>query len=195
MAKVNNKTLKKFFKIFLEINIIANMVMVLFSCENSLDKVKEFIDTDTINGVLAYDVAFSRSDSGFVQAKLMAPVMHSTEGDSAILEFPKGFVAYLYEENGLPTSKIRGDYGIRYEQEDMLFAKDSVVVENLETKETLYTETLYWNQKTKKIYTRNSVKITSPDKIVYGDSLNANEDFSQRVIHGMRATLEIEDEE
>ena len=195
MAKVNNKTLKKFFKIFLEINIIANMVMVLFSCENSLDKVKEFIDTDTINGVLAYDVTFSRSDSGFVQAKLIAPVMHSTEGDSAILEFPKGFVAYLYEENGLPTSKIRGDYGIRYEQEDMLFAKDSVVVENLETKETLYTETLYWNQKTKKIYTRNSVKITSPDKIVYGDSLNANEDFSQRVIHGMRATLEIEDEE
>ena len=69
------------------------MVMVLFSCSNSLDKVKEFIDTDTINGVMAYDVVITRSDSGFVQAKLIADVMHSTEGDSAILEFPKGFVA------------------------------------------------------------------------------------------------------
>jgi hypothetical protein len=68
-------------------------------------------------------------------------------------------------------------------------------VENLETQETMFTETLYWNQKTKKIYTRNFVKITSPDKVIYGDSLNANEDFTQRVIHGMRATLEIEDEE
>ena len=169
--------------------------MVLFSCENSLDKVKEFIDTDTINGVLAYNIVFTRSDSGFVQAKLMAPVMHSTEGDSSILEFPKGFVAYLYEKNSFPTSKIKGDYGIRYEKDEMLFAKDNVVVENLKSKETLFTETLYWNQKKKKIYTQNAVKITSPDKIIYGDSLNANEDFSQRVIHGMRATLEIEDEE
>ena len=171
------------------------MVMVLFSCENSLDKVKEFIDTDTINGVLAYNVVFTRSDSGFVQAKLIAPVMHSIEGDSAILEFPKGFVAYLYDSNKNPSSKISGDYGIRHDKEEMLFAKNNVIVENLTTKETLFTETLYWNQNTKKIYTRNAVKITSPDKIIYGDSLNANESFSQRVIHGMRATLEIEDEE
>ena len=169
--------------------------MVLFSCENSLDKVKEFIDTDTINGVLAYNVVFTRSDSGFVQAKLMAPVMHSMEGDSALLEFPKGFVAYIYDNNRTPSSKISGDYGIRHDKEEMLFAKNNVIVENLTTKETLFTETLYWNQSTKKIYTRNAVKITSPDKIIYGDSLNANVYFSQRVIHGMRATLEIEDEE
>ena len=187
--------MKRILKIFIEINIIANMVMVLFSCENSLDKVKEFIDTDTINGVLAYNVDFTRSDSGLVQAKLMAPVMHSTEGDSAILEFTQGFVAYMYGKNGKPSSKISGDYGIRHEYNEMLFAKDNVIVENLETKETLFTETLYWNQREKKIYTRNAVKITSPDKIIYGDSLNANETFSQRVIHGMRATLEIDEEE
>lgn len=169
--------------------------MVLFSCENSLDKVKQFVDIDTLNGVMAYDVVITRSDSGFVQAKLMAPVMHNIEGDSAILEFPKGFIAFLYEKDTIPTSKIRGEYGIRYDKEELMFAKDSVVVENLETQETLFTETLYWNQKNKKIYTRNFVKITSPDKIIYGDSLDANEDFTQRVIHGMRATLEIEDEE
>ena len=169
--------------------------MVLFSCENSLDKVKEFIDTDTINGVLAYDINMTRSDSGIVQAKLLAPVMHSKEGDSSILEFPNGFLAYLYEGDTFATSKISADYGIRYDAQELMFAKDNVVVENLNTKETLFTETLYWNQKTKKIYTRKPVKIISPDKIIYGDSLNANEDFTQRVIHGMSATLEIEDEE
>ena len=171
------------------------MVMVLFSCANSLDKVKEFIDTDTINGVLAYDVTITRSDSGFVQARLVSDVMHSVEGDSAVLEFPKGFVAYIYERNRDTSTMIRGDYGIRYDNEELVFIKDSVVVENIKTKETLFTETLYWNQKTKEIYTRNVVKIVSPDKIIFGDSLNANEDFTQRVIHGMRATLEIEDEE
>ena len=171
------------------------MVMVLFSCENSLDKVKEFIDTDTINGVLAYHINMTRSDSGIVQAKLIAPVMHSKEGDSAILEFPKGFLAYLYEGDTSATSKISANYGIRYEEQELMFAKDDVVVENIDTKETLFTETLYWDQKAKKIYTRNPVKIVSPDKIIFGDSLNANEDFTQRVIHGMSATLEIEDDE
>lgn len=170
------------------------MVMVLFSCENSLDKVKEFIDTDSINGVLAYDIIMTRSDSGYVQAKLIAPVMHSKEGDSAILEFPKGFLAYIYERDTIATSKIQAEYGIRYNEQELVLAKDNVIVENLNTKETLFTETLYWNQKTKKISTRNPVKIISPDKIILGDSLNANEDFSQRVIHGMNATLEIEDE-
>ena len=90
---------------------------------------------------------------------------------------------------------IRGDYGIRYDKDELIFIRDSVVVENLKSKETLYTETLFWNQKNKRIYTRNAVKIVSPDKIIFGDSLNANEDFTQRVIHGMHATLEIEDEE
>lgn len=171
------------------------MAMVLFSCENSLDKVKEFIDTDTINGMLAYDVVFTRSDSGIVQARLIAPVMHKVEGDTGVLEFPKGFIAYMYDNDTVPTSKIRADFGIQYEQKELILAKDSVVVENLETKEALFTETLFWNQKNKKIYTNNFVKITSPDKIVFGDSLTANEDFTQRVIHGMKATLEIEDDE
>ena len=168
---------------------------MLFSCENPLDKVKEFIDTDTINGVLAYDVVFTRSDSGFVQAKLIAPVMHNIEGDSAILEFPNGFIAYTYERDSVPVSKIRGDYGIRYEKDELIFVKDSVVVENLESKETMFTETLWWNQKTRKVHTRNFVKIVSPDKVIFGDSLTANDDFTQRVIHGMHATLEVEDEE
>jgi LPS export ABC transporter protein LptC len=187
--------MKRILKIFIEINIIANMVMVLFSCENSLDRVKEFIDTDTINGVLAYNVVITRSDSGFVQARLMAPVMHSMEGDSSILEFPKGFEVYILDRNNVPTSKIRGDYGIRYDKDELVFIKDSVVVENFENQEMMLTETLFWNQKTSKIYTRNPVEIKSPDKVIYGDSLNANENFSQRVIHGMRATLEIDDEE
>ena len=110
------------------------MVMVLFSCENSLDKVKEFIDTDTINGVLAYDVTITRSDSGIVQAKLVADIMHSVEGDSAILEFPKGFVANIYDKNNEPSTMIRGDYGIRYEREELVFIKDSVVVHDMTSK-------------------------------------------------------------
>ena len=93
------------------------------------------------------------------------------------------------------SAKISANYGVMYEDDDLLFARNNVVVENIDTKETLETETLYWNQKTKKIYTRNYVKISSPDKVIFGDSLEADENFTKRIIHGVRATLEIEDTE
>lgn len=176
-------------------NIMIILAMMLFSCENSIEKVKQFIDTDTINGVLAYDVTITRSDSGFVQAKLMTQVMHNKKGEKAVLEFPKGFCAFIYERDTLPISKITANYGIRYNEKELVFARDNVIVENIKTQEILYTETLYWNQKTKKIYTNNFVKITTPDKVIFGDSLTANEDFSQRVIHGIRATLELDEDE
>ena len=172
---------------------------MLFSCENSIKDVKQFIDYDTISGLMAYDVVVERSDSGMLVAKLSAPVMRSLDvenADSSMLEFPKGFTAYVYDNGDTaPTSMIRGDYGVNYEKKELVMAQHNVVVTNLKTQETLETQTLFWDQKKKKIYTSNFVKITSPDKIVFGDSLTANEDFSRREIFGIRATIEIEEDE
>ena len=189
--------MKKLIYIILEINIIATFVMMLFSCENSMEKVKEFIDYDTLRGLMAYDVVIERSDSGMLVARLSAPVMLSVDDtDSTILEFPKGFIAHMYDGNDTaPTSMIRGDYGVNYEKRGLVLAKQNVVVKNIETQEVLETESLFWDQNKKKIYTSTFVKITSPEKVIFGDSMTANEDFSRREIFGIRATIEMEDDE
>ena len=170
--------------------------MMLFSCENSMEKVKQFIDYDTISGLMAYDVVIERSDSGHMTAKLIAPVMRSLDDqDSALLEFPKGFIAYMYENDTTPSAKISGDYGVNYERRELVMAKHNVVVENIETQEVLETENLFWDQRAKKIYTGSMVKISSPDKIIFGDSLTANESFTRREIFGIRATIELDEDE
>ena len=183
----------------MEINIIAHLVMMLFSCENSIKDVKQFIDYDTISGLMAYDVVVERSDSGMLVAKLSAPVMISLDNDNAdssMLEFPKGFTAYMFDiGDTTPTSMIRGDYGVNFEKKELVIARHNVVVTNMKTQETLETETLFWDQRKKKIYTSNVVKISSPDKIIFGDSLTANEDFSRREIFGIRATIELDEDE
>lgn len=162
-----------------------------------MEKVKQFIDNDTISGLMAYDVVIERSDSGFLVAKLSAPMMRTIDdNDSSMLEFPKGFTAYIYERGDTaPTSMIRGDYGVNYDKKELVVVKRNVMVKNISTQEVLETETLFWNQKKKKIYTSSPVKITSPDKVIFGDSLTAEEDFSRREIFGIRATLEIEEDE
>ena len=183
----------------MEINIIAHLVMMLFSCENSIKDVKQFIDYDTITGLMAYDVVIERSDSGMLVAKLSAPVMISLENDNAdssMLEFPKGFKAFMFDiGDTVPTSMICGDYGVNFEKKELVIARHNVVVTNMKTQETLETETLFWDQKKKKIYTSNVVKISSPDKIIFGDSLTATEDFSRREIFGIRATIELDEDE
>ena len=170
--------------------------MMLISCENSIEKVKQFIDYDTISGLMAYDVVIERSDSGRMTAKLVAPVMRSVDDqDSALLEFPKGFMVFLFDGDTAPTAKIKGDYGVNYERKELMMAKRNVVVENIETQEVLETENLYWDQKRHKLYTGSMVKISSPDKIIFGDSMTANESFTRREIFGIRATIEFDEDE
>lgn len=161
-----------------------------------MEKVKQFIDYDTISGLTAYDVEIIRSDSGRMTAKLLAPMMHSVnDDDSAMLEFPRGFVAFMYDGDTAPSAKISGDYGVHYEHKDLVVAKHNVVVENIGSQEVMETENLFWDQKKKKIYTGSMVKITSPDKIIFGDSMTANENFTRREIFGIRATIELEEDE
>ena len=170
--------------------------MMLISCENSMEKVKQFIDYDTIAGLMAYDVVIERSDSGHLTARLVAPVMRSVDDqDSAFLEFPKGFIVYTYDGDTVPSAKISGDYGVNYERRELMMAKHNVVVESIETQEFIETENLFWDQKAHKLYTGCMVKISSPDKIVFGDSMTANESFTRREIFGIRATIELDDDE
>lgn len=172
---------------------MANLAVMLFSCENSMDKVKMFIDNDTIKGLMAYDVVIERSDSGVLVARLSAPVMVRIDsGDTTLLEFPKGFHAVVFDDT-VKTMSIKGDYGISDDKDQMIYAKKNVVVENISTQETLETESLYWDKRRKKIYTNAFVTIKGPDRVIYGDSLIADEDFERRIIHGVRATIDVED--
>ncbi len=175
--------------------MLAATGMMLFACENSLSVIKEITAEDTLAAVTAHNIVYYRSDSGNVFMKLEAPLMYRTEDKNPTIEFPVGFTAIFYDSVQQASSRISAKYGITHENTQLMMARDSVVVENFKTSEKLETETLFWNQKTKKIYTSNLVKITSPDKIVYGDSLTAAEDFSTRTTYNIRATIEVEEKE
>lgn len=169
--------------------------MMLFACENSLTVVKEITAEDTLAAVTANEIIYYRSDSGKVSMKLQAPLMYRTEGSDPTIEFPEGFEAFFFDSLQQLSSRISARYGISKESSQLMIARDSVEVENFRTLEMLQTQTLFWNQKTRKIYTRAFVKITSPEKTVYGDSLIATEDFASRTIHNIRATIEVDENE
>jgi LPS export ABC transporter protein LptC len=174
--------------------IVTFAIMMLFSCENDIEEVKKLTGTDTIAGVYAFDVEYFRTDSGKLQMKLSAPVMTRYEGNNPYTEFPKGFKIVMYENDTVKKAFIKANYGINYSKKGYLQARNDVVVRNYLTKEQMNTENLIWDQKKKKVYVRSFVKITTPDKIVFGDSLHANEDFSQRTIFNIhKSEIEVDE--
>ena len=181
-------------KNFIKSIVLILVGMVLFSCENDIETIKKITADDTIAGVTAYDIEYVRTDSGLLQVTLKAPVMIKYDGKESYTEFPNGFTVYMYDKNEIKKAFIRANYGINYTKKKYLKARNDVVVKNFETHEQLNTENLDWDQRKKMIYARSFVKISAPDKLIFGDSLEAKEDFSQRKIYNIqKSEIETDD--
>lgn len=160
-----------------------------------MTSVREITREDTLAAITATNVHYVRSDSGEVVMVLKAPLMLQYNDEDDRMEFPKGFEVNFLDSLQQPSSRIKAQNGLNYERAKLMIARGNVEVENFETGEILNTEILYWNQQQKKIFTRAPVKITGPEKIIFGDSLTAAEDLSNRIIYNIRATLEIDEED
>jgi LPS export ABC transporter protein LptC len=166
--------------------MVIPMVM-LFSCENPIAEVQEIARVDTLPAVSAFNIEYLRTSSAQKQVVLRSKQMDRyTERANSYSEFPQGFEITFYDTLGIESSFIKADYGIDYKNKGRLEARNNVIVKNLETKEQLNTENLIWDRNKKIIYTNSFVKITSPDKVIFGDSMWATEDFSKRRIHRIK---------
>ncbi len=175
--------------------ILAIAGMVLFSCENSISKINEITQQeDTLAAITTYDIDYQRSDSGFVQIRLVSPLMKRYVGKDEYNEFPNGFKITFYDKKGEPTSFLTANYGVDYRKRKYMNARNNVVIKNFETKEELYTENIIWNQRTKLIRSNTFVKFVMPDKTIFGDSMRANESFTEHEIFNIKGEFEVEDD-
>ncbi len=166
----------------------------LFSCENDIKVVQQISALDTLAELTATHIHYIRTDSGRKQLILTSPLLLKYGGDNPYTEFPKGFNVTFFDTTGQAISSIRAGFGIRYDKKGLLISKDSVVVKNLKTQEQLNTDKLVWNERKHIIYAPGFLKITSPDRIIFGDSMKANENFSQRTIYGIRGTVDVSED-
>ena len=182
------------FRYFIKSIILISIGVMLFSCENNIETIKKITSEDTLTGVSAFDIEYERTDSGRLQMTLKSPKMIRYEGKEPYTEFPDGFTIFMFDKTGKQKAFIKANYGINYSRKKYLKARNDVVVKNFETHEQLNTENLDWDQKKKMIYARSFVKISAPDKLIFGDSLEAKEDFSQRKIYNInKSEIETDD--
>lgn len=168
---------KLIFRLFIMSMLVFSSVLIL-SCSNDMDKISAFVMNDTLPAESGKDVEYIYTENGIIKSKLTAKVFNRYEASENYIEIPEGFIIEMFDEFGEIQTQISGKYAIRYETKKMMEAKYNVVVFDAVENKTLNTEHLIWNEAEKKISTNKFVKITTPDKIIFGDGLEADENFN-----------------
>ena len=113
-----------------------------------------------------------------VKGKLTAPYMLRYQlADSPYAEFPRTLHVDFYNDTLKTESQLDAKYGKYLQNQDKVFLRDSVVVKNLLKGDTLHCKQLWWDQHTEKFYTDDSVAIFTPDKVLYGTGMEADQNF------------------
>jgi LPS export ABC transporter protein LptC len=123
-------------------------------------------------------------------------LVHSTTIKSStkkpLLNFRFGDFCNNSFEFKIESTTLKADYGVRYETSKRMEVKYNVEVVNANG-EKLNTEHLTWNAITKKIYTDDFVKITTKDQVIWGDGMEADQDFSDYQIKNVKGEIYTKD--
>jgi len=178
----------------IKISIVAILfATMLFSCrQNSMEEVKALTTDEKIPAIAAKEVNMLYSEEAKIRVIVKAPVMNQyREEEKAYKEMPEGIDVKFYDSTDKVSSSIRSNYAIDYETELKMEAKNDVVVVN-EKQEQLNTEHLIWDRKAEKIYTDEFVKITTPDKIFFGEGMESDQRFENWKLKKVKGTFSVD---
>jgi LPS export ABC transporter protein LptC len=157
-------------------------LFIFAGCGNDAEMVKKFTHTPSNALMSAKFIDAVFSDSGMITARITSPLVNRFSGENPYMEFPKGFMVEIYDSALRRETTITADYGKRDDRSRIMEAKGNVVVRNEIKNEQLNTESLTWDEPRHTIFSRMPVKISTPGKVLFGEGLESNENFSRYTI-------------
>lgn len=109
-------------------------------------------------------------------------------------EFPEGLYMEFFDETGKVSSTLKANSAYYFNKENQWRGRGNVEVQNIEKKEQLNSEELFWKPDTKRIFTDKFVTIRQQNDIIYGTGLDAAQDLSDYTISHPEGEIAIEDE-
>ncbi len=157
---------------------ILLFAMLIAGCKNDPKEINALVTKGAQQEDKAEDVTIIYSDNGHVKMKLYAKEFVKNDvAKPPYTEMRKGLKVEFFDDSMKVESTLNARYARYYEKQNNILIRDSIVIVNKKG-EKLNTEELVWNQSAKKLFTEKFVKITTPTQVIYGDGLEANEDFT-----------------
>ena len=173
--------------------VTAFAVTMFFSCKNNFKEVQKIgvLQNEPIG--VAKDMNLRYTDSGRLKANLMSSKMLDfSNREFSYNEFPEGVILYLYDEQDR-KSIVVADYAMVYNNTDLIDLRGNVLI-TTETKDSIFAEQLFYDQKRDWIFSNKPVKYVSPTKIVTGNAFDSNRDFTSYGVTEVTSTVYLDDD-
>ena len=156
------------------------LASIVVSCKSKLAQA-DMLDLSVTPVQTLTDMFTVQTCNGKVEMRIEAPLMETYESDTVKLDlFPKGLSVYSYNDEGLLESLVFSDKASHKvdktrKTEDIWSAFGNVLIHNVIKRETMETDTLYWDQEAQEIWTDCYIKMTSPSGILQGYGMRSDE--------------------
>lgn len=165
------------------------------SCEEDLTKANGK-QTKNFPSQVIFNANIVQRDSGFVKLRATAPIIEKYELiDSPYTVAKKGMrIEFFDKKNPKTPGNITAKFAKVYDYKNFYEAKGDVKIRTSDGKR-FATQSVYWDQKKKRIYTRDTVYATMEDgsTLVHANGMTAKDDFSEYRFFKNSGDLDVKD--
>lgn len=174
---------------------VVGSAILLFSCSGEAQDTKSAAE-ESMMTEYSEDLSIINSQNGRRSYHFVTPLLEGyTLAREPYREFRKGIKITTYQDDSLSSvdAVLTANYAIYYQNRELWEAKGNVVVKKSDGK-TLYTQQLFWNARTGKIYSNVDSKIVQNNgrDVFIGEGFESDEEFKDWRFRRMKGRMEVE---
>ena len=165
--------------------VVASIVV---SCRGGIAEADK-LDLSKTPTQRSYDVFAVQTRNGYVSMRMESRLMEHYDTDTASFDaFPQGISVYGYTEDGLLESIIVADDARHIVpkqrgRDEIWEAFGNVILHNVIEQEPMETDTVYWDQATREIYTDCYVKLYSRQGFLQGYGMRSDDHVRNSILY------------
>ena len=163
---------------------LLGSAILLFSCQASAPQTEEPTESQNSENMMteySENLSIVMSENGLKSYHFETPLMEGyTLARDPYREFRKGIKITMFEEDSTSNdaATLTANYAIFYENRKLWEAKGDVVVIQTNGRR-LYTQQLFWNQSTHRIYSNVDSRIVDGDEMTDCEGFESDEEMVQ----------------
>ena len=166
-------------------------LILISSCTNSMKEIDAVTGKAQTQEDVGKDVTILYSKKGKTEARLFThELVRNTTAKPPYTDMKGGLKVEFFDDSTHIKNTLTARYARWYEQAGNILLRDSVKVVN-DKGEELKTAELVWNQSIQKFFTEKPVQIQTATQTIFGQGLEANQDFSWYSIHQITGSVRV----
>ncbi len=157
--------------------LLASIILLIACGDEKSVEVKEF-NSDSVATVITRNIKTLISDSGLTQYRLTSQEWQMfEEATEPVWIFPKGLFIEKFDTLFNVAAYIKCDSATYHKEVKLWELNYNIAIQNMDG-ETMLTQQLFWDQRSKRVYSDKFIHIVRKDRIIEGYGFESNESFT-----------------